>query len=94
MASNFYERNPQALPWKGRLVEARSQETILRNAFSRLKHVRSYRGMHLWSMIGDLTGHGSGYSQQICEELGWPYDLKITPTAVLPRREGREDSTS
>jgi hypothetical protein len=90
MSSTFYERNPSALPWKGRLVEGRSQETILRNAFSRLKHVRSYRGLHLWSMVGDLTGHGSGYSQQICEELGWAYDMPITPTAKLPDRVSRE----
>lgn len=89
--STFYERNPSALPWKGRLVEARPQETILRNAFRRLQRLRSYRGLHLWVMVGDLTGHGSGYSQQICEELGWQYDMPITPTAKLPARVSRED---
>lgn len=89
--STFYERNPSALPWKGRLVEARSQETLLRNAFWVLRRVRSYRGLYLWSLVGDITGHGSGYSQQICEELGWPYDMKITPTARLPDRQSSED---
>jgi hypothetical protein len=32
-----------------------------------------------------MTAHGSGYSWQICQELGWDPDMKITPTAELPR---------
>jgi hypothetical protein len=90
MSSTFYERNPAALPWKGKLVESRPHENLLRAAFRKLRSVRRYRGLPLWVMVGRLTGHGSGYSQQICEELGWPYDLKITPAAELPRRESRE----
>jgi hypothetical protein len=82
--SNFYERNPQVQQWKGRLIEARSQESMLRNAFIELRTVKRYRGLQLWVFVGRLTGHGSGYSQQICEELGWQYDMPITPTAQLP----------
>lgn len=90
--SNFYERNPWAQPWQGRLVEMRSQESLLRNAFWTLRRVRRYRGLYLWVMVGDLTGHGSGVSQQICEELGWNYDMKITPTARLPDRLSSEST--
>lgn len=90
--STFYERNPAAFPWKGRLVEARSQESLLRGAFWQLRRMRRYRGLHLWVLVGDVTGHGSGYSQQICEELGWQYDMKITPTARLPDRKSSGDS--
>lgn len=87
--STFYERNPAALPWKGRLVESRSQEQLLRGAFWVVRRVRRYRGLPLWVMVGYITGHGSGYSQQICEELGWAYDMKITPAARLPDRVTR-----
>lgn len=27
-------------------------------------------GVPLWSIVGSLTGHGSGYSCMICKELG------------------------
>lgn len=84
--STFYERNPAARPFQGRLVEMRSQEDLLRNAFWMVKNERSWRGRYLWNLVGAMTGHGSGYSQQICEELGWNYDMKITPTAMLPDR--------
>lgn len=84
--STFYERNPAARPYQGRLVEMRSQEHLLRNAFWVLRDVRKWRGCQLWTMVGAITGHGSGYSQQICEELGWDYAMKITPSARLPER--------
>lgn len=48
--------------------------------------MRSLRGMELWVWVSRMTGNGSSYSQQICEELGWPYDMKITPKAILPSR--------
>lgn len=84
--SSFYERNPAARGFEGRLVEMRSQEQLLRHAFSELKTVRRWRGCQLWTLVGAITGHGSGYSQQICEELGWDYEMKITPAAHLPDR--------
>lgn len=85
--STFYDRNPSARDFRGRLVEMRSQERLLRNAFRLIRNVRRWRGMQLWVFVGEMTGHGSGYSQQICEELGWDYDMKITPTASLPPKE-------
>jgi hypothetical protein len=30
---------------------------------------RSKLGVPLWSIVGSLTSHGSGYSYQICREL-------------------------
>lgn len=85
MSTDFYTRNPAVAEYRGRLVELRSQERLLRGAFHQLKRVRAWRGRELWTLVGAITGHGSGYSQQICEELGWQYDMKITPTAELPR---------
>lgn len=26
-----------------------------------------FRGVQLWSMVGHITGHGSGYSIEICK---------------------------
>jgi hypothetical protein len=86
-SSTFYDRNPVARQFKGRLVEMRSQEELLRNAFWVLRDVRRWRGMQLWTLVGAITGHGSGYSQQICEELGWDYAIKISPAARLPDRK-------
>jgi hypothetical protein len=83
----FYERNPIARKWRGKLVECRSQEDLLRGAFWIVRGWRKWRGRELWTLVGAVTGHGSGYSQQICEELGWPYDMKITPAAQLPDRK-------
>lgn len=84
--STFYDRNPAAAPWRGRLVEMRSQETLLRGAFFTLRQFRAWRGRELWTLVGSITGHGCGYSQKICEELGWDYAMKITPTARLPEK--------
>jgi len=84
--SSFYERNPAARPFQGRLVEMRSQEHLLRNAFWALRDVRKWRGRNLESFVGAITGHGSGYSQQICKELGWDPEMTITPAARLPER--------
>jgi hypothetical protein len=90
---DFYARNKISLfglanvSSPSRLLDNRSRETILRNAFLHFRTVRKWRGMELWSWVGAMTGHGSGYSQQICEELGWNYAMKIGPNATLPRSE-------
>ncbi len=81
---DFYTRNHIDPAYRGRLIELRSQEKLLRNAFHYMKEWRRMRGTPLWVFVGQITGHGSGYSQQICEELGWDYDMKITPAARLP----------
>lgn len=86
--SDFYERNPQARDLGNRaspspLLDGRSREQILRNVFVEMRTVRRYRGMSLWSWVGHVTGHGSGYSYQICQELGWDPEMRITPSAEL-----------
>lgn len=86
----FYARNPQAanLPnakSNSQLLDSRSREILLRNAFQWMQNMRSLRGTELWVWVGRMTGNGSGYSMQICEELGWDYQMKITPAAQLPR---------
>ena len=37
---------------------------VILNAHALLRH--RYRRLPLWSMVGHLTGHGSGYSVEIC----------------------------
>jgi hypothetical protein len=87
---DFYERNshiqrpiPNAKS-PSELLDGRSREVILRNTFLYMKDVRKFRGMDLWSWVGAMTGHGSGYSMQICEELGWDPHMRISPSARLP----------
>lgn len=82
----FYKRNPVVAEFAGRLIQLRPQEQLLRNAFNQLKHMRRWRGMPLWTLVGAITSHGSGYSQQVCKELGWDYEMKVGPNTELPRR--------
>lgn len=37
---------------------------------------RKHRGSPLWSLVGNIFGHGSGVSAQICRQVGLdPYQL-------------------
>jgi hypothetical protein len=87
---DFYEQNNISLVGlanvrsRSRLLDNRSRERLLRNAFWMIRNVRKWRGRTLQHFVADITSHGSGYSWQICEELGWDPDMKITPTAELP----------
>lgn len=88
---DFYDRNPQARDLgnrasPSRLLDGRSREMILRNTFIEMRSIRRWRGASLWTWVGAITGHGSGYSLQICVEMGWDPEMRITPTAELPRR--------
>lgn len=47
-------------------VSGLSARIIIQNCHSLLRSGERYRGMSLWSMVGDITGHGSGYSVDIC----------------------------
>lgn len=91
MSGEFYERNKIQRPVPNatspsQLLDGRSRELILRNVFEHMKEIRRWRGVYLWSWIGSVTGHGSGYSTQICHEMGWDPDMTISPKAELPRR--------
>lgn len=92
---DFYERNKISRPIPNaaspsQLLDSRSRESILRNAFHNTQGMRKWRGSELWSWIGSMTGHGSGYSWQICIELGWDPEMRITPGANLPRRPAQQ----
>ncbi len=94
---DFYERNRIARPVpnepsRSELLDGRSRERLLRNAFNELRSSRHWRGATLWSFVSVMTSHGSGYSEQICKELGWDPDMEITPTAQLPPTSGEVKS--
>lgn len=88
---DFYQRNNISLfglanvSSPSRLLDNRSRERLLRNAFHEMRNMRRWRGQILWAWVSAMTSHGSGYSHQICIELGWDPDMKITPKAELPR---------
>jgi hypothetical protein len=92
---DFYERNYIKRPVpnvasRSELLDGRSRETLLRHAFYQMRDMRRWRGSILWFWVSAVTGHGSGYSWQICQELGWDPDMKITPKAELPRAESSD----
>jgi hypothetical protein len=41
---------------------------VIVNCHSLLRH--KYRRFPLWSLVGDITGHGSGYSIEVCKSAG------------------------
>jgi hypothetical protein len=91
--SDFYERNKIERPVPNatsasQLLDGRSREMILRCVFEHMKDLRRWRGTYLWSWVSAVTGHGSGYSTQICHEMGWDPDMTISPKAELPRTAG------
>ncbi len=96
--SDFYERNRIERPMQNakspsECLDSTSRETILRNTFLQMQSMRALRGLQLCVWIGRVTTHGSGYSNQICEEMGWDPEMKITPSAVLPRNARTSTTT-
>ena len=89
--ADFYTRNNLArerlenAASPSSLLDHRSREVILRNVFNETKGLRRWRGRDLWSWVGAMTGHGSGYSEQICAEMGWDPAMRIRPDSQLPR---------
>lgn len=89
-APGFYERNRIVRPMPNvaspsELLDSRSRDRLLRNAFAEMRHMRRWRGQTLWTWVSRITGHGSGYSLQICVELGWDPEMCIGPKVELPR---------
>lgn len=91
MSDDFYTRNRISLfglanvSSASRLLDNRSRAFMLRNAFREMRHMRKWRGRTVIEWVSAMTSHGHGYSDQICAELGWNPDMRITPTADLPR---------
>lgn len=50
-------------------LEESRQKLVLKNAHRLLR--RHYKGVPLWSFISEMSGHGSGYSAEICKAIGW-----------------------
>lgn len=71
------------------LLKARSV-FVLRNAHRIIAlDKRAYNRVPLWSFVSEITGHGSGYSTQICRDLGWePLSAASNP---LPAYESVEE---
>ena len=46
-------------------ISGETARIIILNTHSLLRH--KFRGIVLWSLVSHITGHGSGYSYQICE---------------------------
>lgn len=87
--SDFYERNNIERPAtqaksQSELLGMRPPERVLRTAIHLLARTRSYRGETLWAIVSKLTGHGCGYSEQICKELEWDPNMRVWPKTTLP----------
>lgn len=46
------------------LISGTTARIIIKNAHALLRH--KCRKTPLWSMVGSITGHGSGYSWEVC----------------------------
>lgn len=94
--ADFYERNKhikrpiQNVASPSPLLDGRSREYILRNVFLETKSLKQWKGRYLRSWISAMTANGSGYSEQICRELGWDPEMIIGPKAELPPRRRAE----
>lgn len=55
--------------------------SLLYSLACRVRDRKRYRGrlVPLWSEVGALVGHGSGYSHRICRRYGYDPDLLIKP---------------
>lgn len=55
--------------------------SVLYTLACRVRDPKRYRGrlVALWSEVGALTAHGSGYSHRICRRFGYDPDLRIKP---------------
>lgn len=98
MTDDFYTRNRIERPVtnaksRSELLDGRSREYLLRNGIREMQQLRKYRGWELWAIVSRLTSHGSAYSQQICEELGWNPHTKVNPKMQLPREGERAVQT-
>lgn len=60
------------------LAEAERDRERLRDymkaAIRATDHIRDLRGRQLWSRVGWLFGHGSGYATKLCQEFGFDPD--------------------
>lgn len=46
-------------------IQGTQARLIIKNVHALVRH--KFRGASLWSLVGQITGHGSGYSYDICK---------------------------
>lgn len=54
---------------EGIVIKGERLRTLIKNAHRLMR--RSYTNRPLWSMVADLTGHGSTISCEICRQAGF-----------------------
>lgn len=47
------------------LISGVAARIIILNAHRIMRH--KYRGRPLWALVSDITGHGAGYSWDVCD---------------------------
>lgn len=57
--------NSDQIPYEDLRLFGPKARVIILNCHSLMR--RRFMGSPLWSMVGQITGHGSGYSIQICK---------------------------
>jgi hypothetical protein len=63
-------------------LKAVDQARMLRNVHSLLQKNRKYARSPNWALVSDVTGHGSTISAQICREIGWDPDARVSHALV------------
>ena len=77
------------------LISGQRARIIIKNAHALLRH--KFRGIALWSLVSQITGHGSGYSSQICETANLDPFQKCGPERLkdfLPNTKDEPDGHS
>lgn len=49
-------------------------EFVFKNSVAIIRLRSKYKGQPLWTVVSDITGHGSTYSKLICNGFGWDAD--------------------
>lgn len=70
---------------------------LIYGAVSVVRRFRAWKGQPLWTLVSEITGHGSTYSMEICEDIGFnphhkigdPLERRPEPP-VLPTSEARD----
>jgi hypothetical protein len=63
------------------VISGNAARQILINAHAAMW--RKYRGLELWVLCRDLTGHGSGYSHEICRSANLKPNQRIGKSPLL-----------
>jgi hypothetical protein len=75
------------------VIEGRRLECLIRNAHRLLRHRSQFRYSPLWSLVSEITGHGSTVSIEICKSVNLDPDqimgrFKVLRELKLPVANG------